>query len=55
LVSFGVAARGGVVWGKVRLVLDPEIELKRGGSSADLQEASGTIAGRWVSRSVEWW
>jgi two-component system, OmpR family, response regulator len=30
--------------GKVSLALDPEIELNRGGSSADLQPASGTIA-----------
>jgi hypothetical protein len=30
--------------GKIRLVLDPEIGLKGGGSSADLQAASGTIA-----------
>jgi hypothetical protein len=35
----------GPVWfGKVRLVREPEIELKHGASSADLQTASGTIA-----------
>jgi DNA-binding response OmpR family regulator len=39
-----VATGRGVVRGKVRLAPEPEIELKRGGSSADLQLASGTIA-----------
>ena len=42
-------------WGKVRIVREPEINLKRSGSSADLQATSATIAGRWASRSVEWW
>jgi two-component system, OmpR family, response regulator len=35
---------GAAALGKVRLVREPEIKLKRSGSSADLQVASGTIA-----------
>jgi len=41
--------------GTPTILREPEIKLKRGGSSADLQAMSRTIDRALGDRSVEWW